>query len=89
MKNKSIIEDLQHSLFVEQLSFNIDLLNYKLSKLEQVNPMERENQFEYLVSLRKLPSKNSLYPFFVLMAGGKYYLFICGNAENFSLVKYM
>ena len=48
MHKKSMTEEFQFSLFSTQFAFNIDLLNCKLSHLERLNSMEKQQQFEYL-----------------------------------------
>lgn len=48
MKERTTTEHFKFSFFSERFSFNVNLLNYKLSWLERLNPMDKEQQFEYL-----------------------------------------
>lgn len=48
MEEKTLEEERRFSTSIEQIAFNIDLLNYKLSRLEQIDVHLKENQFEYL-----------------------------------------
>lgn len=48
MKERTSTEIMDYSVFLEQFSFSIDLLNYKLNRLEEINSMDKTQQFAYL-----------------------------------------
>ena len=48
MKNKTVVEEFRFDYFLERFSFNIDLLNYKLSRIEEIDVRDKDQQFEYL-----------------------------------------
>lgn len=48
MKERTLEEEKSYSIFLEQFSFRIELLNYKLQRLKEVNAMDKTQQLEYL-----------------------------------------
>lgn len=41
---------IDEAFFIDRLSFNLDLLNFKLSWLNKIDSLKKENQFEFLTA---------------------------------------